>query len=104
VEATNSGQPPTEKLCRRSGSLEAIGLFVNSFEIELPTIEADLYSIDPQPSGDKYSVLNSHTVDIEDTVGGKGRWYRRGDEYFIAIIGPDRREYAVLHEQRNRSD
>jgi len=66
-----------------------MGLFVNSFEIELPTIEADLYSIDPQPSGDKYSVLNSHTEDLEDTVGGKGRWYRRGDEYFIATIGPD---------------
>ena len=74
-----------------------MGLFVNSFEIELPTIEADLYSIDPQPSGDKYSVLNSHTVDLEDTVGGKGRWYRRGDEYFIAIIGPDRREYDTFH-------
>jgi hypothetical protein len=74
-----------------------MGLFVNSFEIELPTIEADLYSIDPQPSGDKYSVLNSHTEDLEDTVGGKGRWYRRGDEYFIAIIGPDRQEYETFH-------
>lgn len=74
-----------------------MGLFVNSFKIDLPSIDADLYSVDPQPEGDKYSVLNSHTKDLEETVGGKGRWYRSGDDYVVAIIGPDRREYDTLH-------
>ena len=74
-----------------------MGLFVNSFEIETPSIEADIYAIDPQPGGDKYSVLNTHTENLEDTVDGKGHWYRRGDEYVISIIGPDQREYDTLH-------
>jgi hypothetical protein len=37
--------------------------FINSFEIDVPSVTADLYDIDPQPN-DNYSLLNAHDTDI----------------------------------------
>lgn len=49
-----------------------MGRFINSFEIDVPSVTADLYDIDPQPN-DNYSLLNAHATILERNVGGRAR-------------------------------
>ena len=65
--------------------------FVNSFEIEVPELTADLYDIDPQPVDD-FPLLNTHAVNVANTVDGKAHWYNQDGRYFIAVLGADHQE------------
>jgi hypothetical protein len=63
--------------------------FINSFEIDVPPVTADLYDIDPQPNDD-YSLLNAHATILEENIGGRARWYSQRDRHYIAVIGAGR--------------
>lgn len=69
-----------------------MGRFINSFEINVPPVTADLYDIDPQPK-DNYSLLNAHASILERNTGGRARWYNQGGRHYIAVIGAER-EYG----------
>jgi hypothetical protein len=71
-----------------------MGRFINSFEIDVPPVTADLYNIDPQPN-DNYPLLNAHATILEKNIGGRARWYNQGDRHYIAVIGAER-EYATV--------
>lgn len=71
-----------------------MGRFINSFEIDVPPVTADLYDIDPQPN-DNYSLLNAHATILERNIGGRARWYSQGDRHYVAVIGADR-DYGTI--------
>lgn len=71
-----------------------MGRFINSFEIDVPSVTADLYDIDPQPN-DNYSLLNAHATILERNVGGRARWYNQGGRHYIAVIGAER-DYGTI--------
>jgi len=71
-----------------------MGRFINSFEIDVPSVTADLYDIDPQPN-ENYSLLNAHATILERNVGGRARWYNQGGRHYIAVIGAER-DYGTI--------
>lgn len=72
-----------------------MGRYINSFEVTVPQLTADLYDIDPQPNED-HSLLNAHAVNLENAVDGKAHWYTLEGRHFIAVIGAARREYGTV--------
>lgn len=71
-----------------------MGRFINSFDIDVPPVTADLYDIDPQPN-DNYPLLNAHATIFEENIGGRARWYSQGSRHYIAVIGTEQ-EYATI--------
>lgn len=71
-----------------------MGRFINSFEIDMPPVTADLYDIDPQPN-DNYPLLHAHATNLEKNIGGRARWYNQGGRHYIAVIGAER-DYGTI--------
>lgn len=64
-----------------------MGIFANSFEIAVPTLPAEVYDIDPQPSGDDpWSALDSYETAVERTCRGSAHRVRVGDDWAILSI------------------
>lgn len=62
---------------------------LNAFELEIPDLNADLYKIDPQPSGDAYRVLGNLEWVFEQELDGKAQKWRQSDDdsWYMAVIG-----------------
>lgn len=52
--------------------------FVNSFAIDVPTVEAEEYHINPQPLEDDWKQLDAYESDISRRVSGEAYRYRDG--------------------------
>lgn len=67
---------------------------LNAFELDIPDVVADIYSVDPQPSGNPYSVLGSLERTIEKQLDGKAqKWkHTQKDEWYIAVVGASERK------------
>ena len=92
--------------------------FTNSFAIDVPPIEATIYTIDPQPENtDPWTTLNHYETELENEIGGSVHRYSRKGEWYLAAIGRENRiaehrtpegtalaEYATLtiDESRDR--
>lgn len=75
-------------------------LFTNSFSIQVPDIEATIYSIDPQPSGtDPWSALGQYEYTLRDEIGGSVHRYARNGEWYLLAIGTDQRVDEVRTDE-----
>jgi hypothetical protein len=68
-----------------------MSIFANSFEIEVPTLPAEIYKIDPQPSeSDPWRALDSYEESIERTCRGSAhRIKNSGDWAILSIAATD---------------
>lgn len=64
-----------------------MGIFVNSFEIAVPTLPAEVYDIDPQPSeDDPWRALDSYETAVEWACRGSSHRVRVDDDRAILSI------------------
>lgn len=74
---------------------------LNGFSLEIPDIQADIYSIDPQPSGNAYKILGSLEYVIENKLDGKAQKWRHSqdEDWYIAVLGSDIRDMIEVDDR-----
>lgn len=67
-----------------------MAVFTNSFSIDVPEIDATVYSIDPQPrESDPWKALGAYEAVLRGEVDGSVQRYYRNGEWYLLAIGTD---------------